>query len=354
MKRFISSLILTLLFSHLPLHAQTADETIVTATKRIYLPDSVQGAHNPSIIEFGDGYLLCFRHIPNRWEEPYVSHIGLVMLDKTLNPISAPTLLDTRLYTDETPSQSEDARIINIGDKIYVVYNDNEELLVPYPWERRDMFIAQVLYDGQNFTLDEPLKLVHEIKAKHREAPWQKNWTPFAWQDQLMFIFEINPLEVLNPNLSTGVCKVHSKTKKEVNWDYGGLRGGTPALLVDGEYLAFFHSGMVTTSPSSDHRELWHYYMGAYTFSASPPFELTGVSASPIMSPEFYTYSSYEKRVIYPGGFVIDGTNLYLAYGKDDCEICIATIDLNALRNSLVVPNEVPEVVTTLPATTKK
>lgn len=59
------------------------------------------------------------------------------------------------------------------------------------------------------------------------------------------------------------------------------------------------------------------------------------MSTAPIEYPGFYTYSTYDKRVIYPGGFVADGSNLYVAYGKDDCEVWIATIDYHELKKSM-------------------
>lgn len=312
-----------------------SSEQIVISTQRIYLPDDFQGAHNPSIIECGDGYLLCFRHTPKRYFEHWVSYIGIAQLDENFELVSEPQLLDTRILTQETPSQSEDARLFSVNGKFYVIYNDNIELIQPYSWERRDMYLAEVLYDGERFSLGTPLRLTHENIYKHREAPWQKNWTPFEWQNELKLLFEINPMEVIQPNLETGKCRVVSVTKKEVHWSLSELRGGSPALFLDGEYLAFFHSAVHMKSPSSDHMDLWHYFMGAFTFSAEPPFELTSISQEPINHPSFYTYSSYSKRVIYPGGFVVRGPYVYLSYGKDDCEICIAKIDMQALRNSM-------------------
>lgn len=84
---------------------------------------------------------------------------------------------------------------------------------------------------------------------------------------------------------------------------------------------------------------MWHYYMGAYNFSSKPPFEVTKVSQTFIDGPGFYTYSSYEKRVIYPAGFVREGDLLHVSYGKDDCEMWIATIDFAELKNSMVNVN---------------
>lgn len=310
---------------------------IVSATKRIYLPNH-QGAYNPSIIEFTDGYLLTFRFLPDRTHQPWVSQIGVVLLNKSFEPTSEPEILDTRFNFKSTPSQAEDARIFSFNDKLYLIYNDNVDLIFPTLWERRDMYIAELIYDNNQFYLGDPVKLTHE--TKYRNVLWQKNWSPFIWNGTLLLTYTINPHEVISPNLTYGSCQNCFETQKKINWNFGDLRGGTPAQLVNGEYLAFFHSAIVTSSACSANREMWHYVMGAYTFAPEPPFELKKISPIPIDTPGFYTYSNYDKRVIYPGGFVVSGSNLYLAYGKDDSEVWLATINLDALNESMIPVDE--------------
>lgn len=312
-----------------------AEKKIVTSAKRIYIKD-FYGAHNPSIVKFKEGYLMSFRWSPNRLHASWISYICLVLLDHSFNPISTVDILNTRFNNNLTPSQAEDGRLFYIKDKLYVVYNDNMELTFPSSWERRDMYIAEIVCDEYNrFGVLEPLRLIHE--TKYRERPWQKNWNPFAWKDQLLLSYSLYPHEVISPNLSNGMCKPVCEIKfKDLDWKYGTPRGGTPAELVDGEYLAFFHSGLVTHTPCSEYQEMWHYYLGAYTFSDQPPFHVKKISQIPIDSPEFYTYSTYPKRVVYPGGFVMEGNDIYLVYGKDDSEIWVATIDFDELKNSLI------------------
>ncbi|MBA2727713.1 MAG: hypothetical protein H0U49_06025 [Parachlamydiaceae bacterium] len=334
----ISVMILSSLFfgstgAELP-NKDNKPKKIVTATQRIYLPE-YPGAHNPSIIRYNDNYLLTFRYLPNRYDLPWLSYIGVVLLDDSFEPIFSSQLIDTRLYNNTTPSQSEDARIFACNDKCYVVYNDNTEVTFPSIWDRRDMFIAELTFENDQFVLTEPLKLVHENKYAH--VLWQKNWSPFEWNGKLLFSYSINPHEVISPNLETGICKPLYETNKPIQWYLGRLRGDTPAQKIDsGNYLAFFHSGVYCSSNCSNDRDLWHYYMGAYTFSSQPPFAVNRISRAPIESPGFYTFSSYDKRVIYPGGFIVEGSTIYLAYGKDDSEIWIATIDLNNLIDSMV------------------
>jgi len=307
---------------------------IVTATQRIYLPD-YPGAHNPSIVKYNDDYILTFRYLPNRFDLPWISYIGVVLLDESFEPISSVQLLDTRLYSKETPSQSEDARIFVCNGKYYVVYNDNTEVTFPSMWDRRDMYIAELICENNQFILQKPIKLIHETKFSR--VLWQKNWSPFEWNNMLLFSYSVNPHEVVCSNVDSGLCKPLYETYQPIQWYLGHLKGGTPAQKIGDEYyLAFFHSGIYTTSTCSNHRDLWHYYMGAYTFSAEPPFTMTRISTSPIDAPSFYTFSNYDKRIIYPGGFVVEGSTVYLAYGKDDSEIWIATIDLNNLLGSMV------------------
>lgn len=347
MKKYLLSLLASLLTFENTLQSieflKPSDQKneIVKSTKEIHLQE-YPGAWNPSIVKFQEGYLLTFRWAPRRVEEPWVSYIGLILLNDSLDPITKPELLDTRVGNTATPSQSEDARVVYFGDKLYIVYNDNVDLVFPSNWERRDMYIAELIYENGNFSLSEPLCL--KYKAKYRDRPWQKNWTPFEWNGQLMLSYSINPHEILVPDLTTGHCIPYDVASNHIPqeswlfkaWEYNSLRGGSPALLIDGEYLAFFHSGVIKNTPYSEHRNIWHYFAGAYTFSNEPPFAIKKVSPNFIDTPGFYTYSSYTKRVIYPGGFVVDGPNIYLAYGKDDCEVWIATIDLANLKESLV------------------
>jgi len=331
--RYNIILLFATLVSFLTTDPLLAFEKLVLETKRIYLEDFPE-AWNPSIIRVDQGYLMSFRHTPDAQSQGWISYIGIVLLDEAFNPISKPQLVKTRLKNSKTPSQSEDARIFKFKDRLFLIYNDNIDIIYPPTWQRRDMFMAELFYTNHQFTLGPPLKLIHE--EKYHSVLWQKNWTPFEKDGSLLMTYSINPHEILYPNLATGTCYSAYTTGAEIQWDFGTLRGSTPPLLVDGEYLAFFHSGIITASPSSWGINVWHYFMGAYTFSAEAPFEITKISPLPIMDEEFYTPSDYFKRVIFPGGFIVSGSSIYVAYGKDDREMWIATLNKDELMKSLV------------------
>ncbi len=307
------------------------DSDIVVSTKRIQFHNFPQ-AHNPSIIKIDQGFLLTFRYMPDPLQL-WISCICVVILDESFEPLSEPQVLDTCINS-AIPSQAEDARIFSFNGEYYVIYNDNVEIVSPSAKERRDLFIAKLHVEDDPISLSTPLKLIHT--QKYKSVLWQKNWVPFVWKNTILLGYSINPHEVLYPNLRNGKCHHCYETASSINWRWGPLRGGTPALKVDGQYLAFFHSPTYISTISSNFEKMWHYFMGAYTFSEDPPFNLTKISPIPIVGKNFYSISQNPKRIIYPGGFVVSNSFIYLAYGKDDSEIWIATLDKTRLLDSLV------------------
>lgn len=328
----------TLLFTAKGLSLETFEgapyiRDVVVSTKKISLED-FPGSYNPSIISFGNGYLLTFRYPPDPIHRVFISYIGVVLLDEKFEPISRPQLLNTRTLDCAVPSQSEDARLFSYRGRLFLIYNDNDSHVVKFHLNRRDMFIAELFQDGDKFILSTPLKLRYEKKYHHQLV--QKNWVPFEWDNTLLLSYSIYPHEVIYPNLYDGMCYPCYESSSALQWDYGTLRGSTPPILIDGEYLAFFHSGLLFSSSASWDLPFWHYFMGAYTFAADPPFAITKMTPYPIVAEGFYTPSDCEKRVIFPGGVAVKDSNIYVAYGKDDCEVWVATIDMHALKKALV------------------
>jgi hypothetical protein len=268
--------------------------SVVTETRRIIFKD-YPGAYNPSIFKLGERFLLTFRYA-DKGQEFWISYIGIAQFTLAWEPIGAPELLNTRPLNSKTPSQSEDARIFAYRNRLFLIYNDNVDVADPQFSDRRDMFMAEICSKGSSFALSPPLKLVHP--AKYPSVLWQKNWLPFEYNKQLFFIYSIDPHEILATDLFSGACYEAYETKAKFSWNYGKLRGSTPPHLFEGEYLAFFHSGKILASAASNKRDAWH--------------------------------------VIFPGGFVVCDDAIYVAYGRDDREIWIATLDKEALKKALI------------------
>jgi predicted GH43/DUF377 family glycosyl hydrolase len=361
LKIIVNTLLLLNFVTNLEASIFELSDSPVVSTKKIYLK-GFPGSHNPSLVCTANGLLLTFRYCPHI-NQPWISYIGILPMDNSFKPTSLPQILHTRKANDITPSQSEDARIFSLNNELYLIYNDNVEITSPNNQERRDMFLAKIERLGDNFLVSNPVKLYHP--QNYFLQNWQKNWIPFEWNNTVLLSYTLAPHEVLIPrsvnktfiseDLTNSsqildemhelpqvgeACEVLFSTQPSLKWEWGEIRGGTPAVLVGDKYLAFFHSSKLMASECTEGVPKHHYFMGAYTFSNMPPFEITHISPKPIVGNNFYTNSSASKRVIFPGGFVIIDDFIYVAYGKDDREVWIAKIDKYGLEKSLVSVQE--------------
>lgn len=303
-------------------------------------------AFNPSIVRWQGSLLMCFREIPT-WcptnpdgpNSASFTQIGLIWLDDDFNPIGEPHMLTPVMpgITSLFWSRSDDARLVTIGECLYIVNSDNKDRVVTEGGFR--MFYAQIDYDGDNFLVHNGDRLTRfeGENAKRRE----KNWVPFDYNGNMLLAYSLSPHKVLQPFFGYGECETVANTQGAFNWNWGDLRGGTPALKInDHQYLAFFHSCEKMLSYYSQEKPILHYFMGAYTFSAVPPFEIEQISLEPIIAKGFYsgeTYKPYWKpvRVVFPCGFVFDEQFIWLSYGRQDHEMWIAKIDKQKLLDSL-------------------
>lgn len=305
--------------------------SFIVQEKQITLAD-YPDAFNPSILKVNDGYLLSFRYCPNRSYD-YLSYIGIARLNDQFECISSPQLLDMRISNPEIPSHTEDARLISVDEKIYLLFNDDPISKAPTPQDRRDIFLAELIINDTTIDMMPAVKLKHPLEYENQRI--QKNWTPFDWKGTLLLSYQINPHEILSPDLETGEATPLYKTKIPKYWPLGQLRGGTPAQLVDNEYLAFFHSSTMLKTPASPKHQKYHYFMGAYTFEKDPPFRIKKFSLGPIVGSTFYSAQDVAKHVIFPGGFVYTAPYLYVVYGRDDREIWLVIIDKKGLMEHL-------------------
>lgn len=284
-------------------------DELVLETKIIKI-NGAEFPYNASIIENGEGYSLYFRH-----DNDEGSLIGLAYLDRDFyHQDPEPTWIETGSKT------AEDPRAFKAGGNEYIVYNDQ----IDVDFECRRMHITD---ETSIICLDEHIGLN------------EKNWTPFEYEGDIHFVYSINPHKILK-YADEKVEHLTSSTDPLVynlEWHkkYGEPRGGTPARLVNGEYLSFFHS--MWTHKKTGIR--W-YAMGAYTFEASPPFRITSMSKKPIMFKEAYSTKPQntapkDAKILYPSGFVVDGEKIHVSCGENDCATRIVTFDKQSLLQNL-------------------
>ncbi len=315
-----------------PVDLEANYSDFILETHQIEIPGHRE-AYNPSVVRWNNSILMCFR--ARRQLSRLPDQIGFVFLNESLEPTGDPSLLDLRISNSGVPSKPQDPRLVTIGDQLWMVFSDKFTPLL------RRMYIAQVHFDGTHFYTEEPVCLSEfENESKTR---WEKNWVPFIYQNELLLAYSIQPHHIMLP-IREGKCLTFAKTPSNFSWKWGPIHGGTPALLIDGQYLSFFQSHTKMASQQSNGKLMPHYFMGAYTFEATPPFAITAASQEPIVGRNFYNGPACvtwkPMRVVFPTGYLDEEDLLWLFYGRQDNEIWRAKIDKKGLLKSLrpVIP----------------
>jgi predicted GH43/DUF377 family glycosyl hydrolase len=309
-------------------------QDFVLETKQIHLPEFPH-AFNPSLVRWGEGLLLSFRVIPDA-KQPFTSWLGVVRLDDNFNVVSAPQIITLRYANSPIPSRIDDGRLIIFQDSLYVVYSDNEDEYISKGGFR--VYIARLEEKNGNFEVMYREKL--STFAGNNTLRREKNWTPFILNDTLFLAYSLSPHLILKPIFGTNTCITTSCSTKKITWRWGELRGGTPALLMSDHYLGFFHSCMMLETVHCP-KKARHYFMGAYTFNAERPFEITHISKEPIIGKNFYHGPSYPPywgtvQVVFPGGFIYDEQFIWVVFGRQDHEMWVTKLDKNGVYQHLV------------------
>lgn len=312
-----------------PQDAQTLLSDAIVETKTIKIP-GFRNAYNPSLVQNKGGYLLSFR-VDSYSLVTYVQHLlnhrvsfqGLVQLDRNLEVAGRPQLIDVRSYDPKYRSVPQDGRLLGVGEKIYLFYNDNTTSVR----SSQEMFIAEIVEEAGLFRFKEPAK---HLTYSGSQQKVEKNWSPFAYEQKIYVVYRIQPHTILEIDLETGVCQEVAETKSALSWQFGEMRGGTPAYLVDGEYISFFHSSKKGFASNPDEKTRRIFFMGAYTFESSPPFSIKAMTPKPLGTVEYYRDDNSEK-IVYPSGLVIEKDFIYVAWGKNDAQVCITLFDREKL-----------------------
>jgi len=331
-----------------PIDLEETPSSFILEMQRLEIP-GFPYAFNPSILRTERGVLMSFRlgsyvhgseicgHTPPCLspQNRDTSKIGLIWLDDQFQIASQTQVLKIPRSAEDVPFRPQDPRLIEVGGKIYLVYNNFTRLGAA---TNQRMYFAELFYDGGQFALGASQCLIDFEEANPGKT--EKNWTPFDYQGQLHFSYSFSPHTVFRPLDGTSSCITVGSTQGAIAWQWGHLRGGTTALKVGDEYLGFFHSVMSMKTVHSEQKKIPHYFMGAYTCAATPPFSLTAVSPEPIVGEGFYTgerYVTWKPLIaLFPAGYIFDENYIWVAYGKQDHEIWIAKLDKQGLLDSLV------------------
>lgn len=307
----------------------------VLETFQIEIPNYPH-AFNPSIVQWNNYFLLSFRVILDE-RFPYYSRIGLVWLNENFELLHEPQLLETQEKTPLIPSRAEDGRLLTIEDHIYLIYSNCITAGLSGAGFR--MHFGKISYDGETFHLEDPEPLLYfeEENPLKRE----KNWVPFNYQGSLFLSYSLHPHLILHPIEGSNRCETIACSAPSIDWPWGTLRGGTPAIEIENGYLSFFHSSIKMESIHSFGENTLHYFMGAYIFEKNSPFKIIQISPTPIIAKGFYTGANYKHywrpiQAIFPCGILSNEHYIWITYGRQDHECWIMKLDKKGLMKSLV------------------
>lgn len=279
-------------------------------------------------------FLMAHRIDYENYSSSYHSDLILSLLDQNFKPESSKTLkLEPRERT-----RAQDPRIFALNDQYYLLYNEASKTS-----KKREMYIAALDLISQP-----RVKKVYNLSYEQEKSADQKNWTPLTYNNKIYFIYSFNPLLILNWDQNTNKLsplQVQDYNKK-INWPYGEIRGGTPAVFVQelNAYLCFFHSSL----QFKENEPPWHvrkspfwriYYMGAMLLDSKPPFKLLAYTDKPLTYPGLYSNKNNNMHIIFPVGVVQNAESFIISAGVQDTETVLLKADKRDIYKSLVAIN---------------
>lgn len=315
----------------------------VTSMHRLFFPELKGTCYNPSIVTIEDGYLLSFRwdrpenKVKNalkraRWKDKE-TFVCLVELDQNFSPRDIPQTIHLTDEYGRTIQNPEDMRILKVGEDVVGIFNSSVTLYNGQPQFQMHLVNFRKNYASNHYTSSPTVALSYP-KARNVE----KNWMPFVYNNELHLIYEISPHTVLKPNRETGECVVIAKNEKEIQWNFGELRGGTPALAMGNDfYISFFHSAVL--AKQLRRKSAYFYLMGCYVFDQKPPFNITAITPKPILPEDLYTFRHNHRKIIYPSGLTETPNEYILACGENDAHIVIVSLNKTRLLKELREPS---------------
>lgn len=222
-------------------------------------------------------------------------------LDSNYDPINE-TVRFLGLSADKDWHHVEDPRLFVHNGRLMIAYTDGSKM---YSSELDE---SMNVIKNNGVISDFHVRTANSVKR-------EKNWSPFSIGRDLYFTYSAAPHVVIAPDGDVIMSNYG------VQWDYGQVRGGTPAIRYgDNEFITFFHSSLVI----DDHQTQFGqrvYYMGAYTFSANAQFKPLKMTATPLMKGVLSRSNKPRPTsalVVFPVGVVEESDHFVVSYGYND------------------------------------
>jgi hypothetical protein len=322
---------------------ETADTCLVFDSHELlpvaWRPLAAQGpvrTFNPGLLRDGNTWVLAYRVVA----ADGMRRIALCRLDERLRVIDGTQLAFSDIVTFHRPERwpavatqwFADPRLYRLRGRVFVYWNSG--------WH--EPANCQFVQELDATTL-RPIGHARELVLRGERQKLEKNWTFFdaGDPDALFAVYSITPHRVLRFSL-TGDDDIVFDEVAKVDWSiegypfcHGGLRGGAPPVLKDGEFWSFCHS--VHDGPDG-----YRYAAAAYRFAAKSPFQPTWKPTWPLeIGKAFGSKRSYDRLnpavadVIYPCGAAVDGTRWLISHGINDECCALSSLPSAAVASAL-------------------
>lgn len=227
---------------------------------------------------------------------------------------------------------SEDPRIVQIGERIYLTH------VAFNGWDSVRMALASISVDDfvnhrwkwTNAALISPPGEIH------------KNWVLFPEKihGKYALLHSISPrvlidyfddLDELGDDLY--IKSHHHREERKGSWDNWIRGAGPPPIKTPYGWLVLYHA--------MDRRTPYLYKLGAMLLDAHDPARILYRSKKPLLEPEeLYELEGLKGGVVYSCGATVFDGNLLVYYGSADSVTCVAQADLETFLQELLSDRE--------------
>lgn len=174
-------------------------------------------------------------------------------------------------------------------------------------------------------------QLVPVMSDVEEQIKPEKNWMPFFHNDELHFVYAVNPHTILKCDMKTGNCKIVAQTFNPELPE--NIRGGTQIKLYNGRYIGLTHIQKTLDS----------YLTQVYAFSAQYPFQVEAISQPFI----FNQKRKYDSGLVqFVSGLDIIENEAHITYGHMDCDAKLCRMSMDVLEKALYeIDDEKLEVI---------
>ena len=254
-------------------------------------------AFNGGMIRYKGRLLLAYR---TSWADA-LCHIAEIAEDGNYTPTNNVTLHALRGHPHATFGR-EDPRLFVFRNRLHISFTALDNWQGP----------TRVLYARLSDNLE-----VEEIFSPRYEFTngWEKNWTFFEWQGELMCVYWPGPNHIVL-HIHQNRAYPFSETAWTLPWNGGShMAGGASPVLIGDKYYHWFHG----------RHGGWDngiYTQGVYTFEARPPFRPIACSPDPLLKGDpawkLPHQRGTEPAVVFPAGAFVENGRWIVTRGTQD------------------------------------